>query len=526
MPDAEVPTDWVIFSVMYKAAKEEGVKYIIQGHSFRTEGTTPLTWTYMDGRYVNYIQKKFGTLKIKSFPVMTMFDYLYYTFVKRVKQIRLLYYIPYDEKAILNMLTNEVGWQDYGGKHHEFKYTGFFQSYILTRKFNIDKRKLHYSALIRSGQKSRAEALETVHKDPYTGGQETMDYCLKKLGFTPAAFEQMMNNKPKLFLDYRSYYQLIKFFEKPLRWGAKVGIIPDVIIKKFFGFLEDLLTDKMNKHCLLTNDVETTSIWFNSLRDETALKVLNEGMPLLLDTYAQYNIKSTFFFTGYIAKLHPAIVKMIIAAGHEVASHGKSHIRENGFDVMPFEKQKRHLAETKKLLEAWIPEGTTTSAVPTSTTEASPPVSVESSAEEPVPEAPPVTETTVPPEGPVTATVARSCGASGKASCTVVVRSGPSTSAESAGVGLREGETATFECTVMGDAVKSTVLGTPTSVWARDTTGNYVTMAFLDIPGGTPSPRPAPVHRAAASGARGAAASGRHPEFNTHGPVSVGPNAR
>ncbi len=107
----------------------------------------------------------------------------------------------------------------------------------------------------------------------------------------------------------------------------------------------------MNKHCLLTNDVETTSIWFNSLRDETALKVLNEGMPLLLDTYAQYNIKSTFFFTGYIAKLHPAIVKMIIAAGHEVASHGKSHIRENGFDVMPFEKQKRHLAETKKLLE-------------------------------------------------------------------------------------------------------------------------------------------------------------------------------
>ncbi|MBP6695534.1 MAG: N-acetyl sugar amidotransferase [Saprospiraceae bacterium] len=236
VPDAEVPTDWVIFSVMYKAAKEEGVKYIIQGHSFRTEGTTPLTWTYMDGRYVNYIQKKFGTLKIKSFPVMTMFDYLYYTFVKRVKQIRLLYYIPYDEKAILNMLTNEVGWQDYGGKHHESKYTGFFQSYILTRKFNIDKRKLHYSALIRSGQKSRAEALEAVHKDPYTGGQETMDYCLKKLGFTPAAFEQIMNNKPKLFLDYRSYYQLIKFFEKPLRWGAKVGIIPDVIIKKFFGF--------------------------------------------------------------------------------------------------------------------------------------------------------------------------------------------------------------------------------------------------------------------------------------------------
>lgn len=105
------------------------------------------------------------------------------------------------------------------------------------------------------------------------------------------------------------------------------------------------------RSCLFTNDVETTSIWFNTLRDETGLKVLKEGMPLLLDIYAKYGIKSTFFFTGYIARLYPVIVKMIIKDGHEVGSHGKSHLKENGFDVMPFEKQKRHLEESKKLLE-------------------------------------------------------------------------------------------------------------------------------------------------------------------------------
>ena len=236
VPDAEVPTDWVIFSVLFKAAKDEGVKYIIHGHSFRTEGTTPLTWTYMDGKYVNYIQKKYGTLKIKSFPIITMFDYLYYTFVKKVKQIRLLYYIPYDEQAILKMLTNEVGWQDYGGKHHESKYTGFFQSYILTRKFDIDKRKLHYSALIRSGQVNREIALESVKKDPYTGGVEIMEYCLKKLDFTNEGFEQVMNKPPKLFLDYRSYYSLIKKIEKPIKWGTKIGVIPDTVYRKFFNF--------------------------------------------------------------------------------------------------------------------------------------------------------------------------------------------------------------------------------------------------------------------------------------------------
>ena len=158
VPDAEVPTDWVIFSVLFKAAAAEGVKYIVHGHSFRTEGTTPLTWTYMDGKYVKDIQRRFGTKKIKSFPIMSMAGYMYYSFIKGIKQIRILYYIPYEEKKIMELLTKEVGWKDYGGKHHESKYTGFFQSYILTRKFNIDKRKLHYSALIRSGQMTREDA--------------------------------------------------------------------------------------------------------------------------------------------------------------------------------------------------------------------------------------------------------------------------------------------------------------------------------------------------------------------------------
>jgi peptidoglycan/xylan/chitin deacetylase (PgdA/CDA1 family) len=104
-------------------------------------------------------------------------------------------------------------------------------------------------------------------------------------------------------------------------------------------------------YALFTNDVEDTSIWLNTLRDETAFKVYHEGLPILLEIYDELNIKSTFFFTGYIARLIPDIVKMVVKYGHEVGSHGKSHLRENGFDVMPLEKQIRHLEETKKLLE-------------------------------------------------------------------------------------------------------------------------------------------------------------------------------
>ena len=106
-----------------------------------------------------------------------------------------------------------------------------------------------------------------------------------------------------------------------------------------------------NKYCLLTNDVETTSIWHNSLRDDTGKKVLLEGMPILLDLYEKYNIKTTFFFTGYIAKLYPEIVKMILPYGHEVASHGMSHVRSDGFDIMSLNKQIKHLKESKDILE-------------------------------------------------------------------------------------------------------------------------------------------------------------------------------
>jgi len=105
------------------------------------------------------------------------------------------------------------------------------------------------------------------------------------------------------------------------------------------------------KYCLFTNDVETTSIWFNDLRDETGLKVLREGMPLLLDIYARYGIKTTFFFTGYIAERFPGVVKMVLPYGHEVGSHGLSHKKEDGFDVLSYEKQVYHLSESKKILE-------------------------------------------------------------------------------------------------------------------------------------------------------------------------------
>jgi peptidoglycan-N-acetylglucosamine deacetylase len=107
----------------------------------------------------------------------------------------------------------------------------------------------------------------------------------------------------------------------------------------------------MIKTVLFTNDVETTSILNHKLSDKTGGIVLREGMPRLLELYAKYNVRSTFFFTGHIAKLYPEIVRMVQPFGHEVGSHGLTHEVDQAFDILPFKTQVEHLKASKALLE-------------------------------------------------------------------------------------------------------------------------------------------------------------------------------
>ena len=112
----------------------------------------------------------------------------------------------------------------------------------------------------------------------------------------------------------------------------------------------------MNKLCLITNDVETTSILNHKLKDETAEYVLKQGMPRLLDLYDKYGVKATFFFTGHIAQLCPEVVRMAHHRGHEVGSHGLTHEVDKAFDVLKPEEQLSHLRQSKQILEDIIGE--------------------------------------------------------------------------------------------------------------------------------------------------------------------------
>ncbi|CAJ37093.1 N-acetyl sugar amidotransferase [Methanocella arvoryzae] len=232
--DAEIPTDYAILSVLYREAANAGTRYILNGHSFRTEGIVPLGWTYMDGRYVHSVHKQFGRMRIRSFPVMSMSDLIYYTLVKRITFVNLLRYIEYDQKKAGEIMSRELGWQYYGGHHHENVYTHFFQSYLLPQKFKIDKRKVEYSALIRSGQMDREAALKDLEK-PYPYDKEVVKYTISKLGLTQAQFEEIMSTPPKTFHDYATYYPLIKALRMPIKVACNLDLLPMIFYQKYLG---------------------------------------------------------------------------------------------------------------------------------------------------------------------------------------------------------------------------------------------------------------------------------------------------
>jgi len=188
----------------------------------------------MDGKYVKSVHRIFGKKKIKSFPIMTMFSFFKYSILNRIKQIRLLYHINYDEKEVLKLMQDEMGWEDYGGKHFESAYTSIFQSHILMNKFNIDKRKLHLSALIRCNQISRDEALLKISSNPFVGGEKQIKYTVKKLGLKMSEFEDIMSSEIKSYKDYPTYYSSIKKLEKVIKFANKMNLIPDSVINKYF----------------------------------------------------------------------------------------------------------------------------------------------------------------------------------------------------------------------------------------------------------------------------------------------------
>lgn len=225
VPELDAATDLALAETLYRAADKYNLKYILEGHSFITEGVAPLGNMYFDGGYIRDVHKKFGAMKMKTYPLMDFWSFMKWILVKKIKKIRPLWYINYSKHEARSMLEKDYCWHYYGGHHLENRMTAFNHSVYFPQKFGIDLRNLSLAASARAGFISREEALQEYKTPPYIE-PELVDYFKKRLGLTDEIYEKVMKGQRKTYKDYKTYKRRFELLRPMFLILAKANLVP------------------------------------------------------------------------------------------------------------------------------------------------------------------------------------------------------------------------------------------------------------------------------------------------------------
>ncbi|MDN3606520.1 N-acetyl sugar amidotransferase [Kaistella yonginensis] len=220
--DQDMPQDIAFFSGLYRFAKKHKIKYILTGGNFSTECCRePEEWgAYpgIDKTLILDIHKKFGKKRLKTFPIVDIISYkIIYKYIFGMEVFRPLNLVPYVKKDAEKLLNEKFGWEPFLHKHHESRFTRFFEDFWMPRKFGYQKRKAHFSSLILTGQMTREEALERVSKPELSEEflQREFEYVANKLDLTTAELQHYFEGENKTYKNYKNKLSFI-------RLGAKV----------------------------------------------------------------------------------------------------------------------------------------------------------------------------------------------------------------------------------------------------------------------------------------------------------------
>lgn len=230
VPHIDTPQDHAFFATMYKFATQHKVRYILTGANLSTECIrNPIEWMYYqsDSRQLLDIHRCFGTRPLKTYPVTSiLWHKVWLPYFKGIKVVRPLNMVPYIKTEARQLLMERFGWQPYPQKHFESRFTKFYESYWLPKRFGYDVRRVQYSSLIVTGQMTREEALELLKLPSYdesTIGYE-IEFVANKLGITVDELNSYMSLPHKSYKDYKNQRQIYEFGARVMRaMGLEIG---------------------------------------------------------------------------------------------------------------------------------------------------------------------------------------------------------------------------------------------------------------------------------------------------------------
>ncbi|MCL2146392.1 MAG: N-acetyl sugar amidotransferase [Synergistaceae bacterium] len=225
VPEIEGATDLAMAEVLYRVAAKYGIKYTLDGHSFETEGISPLGRNYFDGKYIKSIHSMYGAVRMKTYPLMTFSRFMRWTLIEKIKRIRPHWYLQYTKENAQQFLKDNFGWEYYGGHHLENRMTVFFHSIYAPQKFGADFRNNTLSALARMGKISREEAWKRYNTPPVIE-DGLLDYFKKRLKLTDEEYLNKMNEPPRSWREFPTYKKRFELLRPLFKVLAKNNLVP------------------------------------------------------------------------------------------------------------------------------------------------------------------------------------------------------------------------------------------------------------------------------------------------------------
>lgn len=223
VPHIDIPQDHAFVATLYNFAYKYNIKYILNGGNISTECVrNPMEFLYYgtDMAQIHDIQEKFGLIKMETYPFSSVLRHKFFLrYIKGVKVVKALNYMPYIKSEALRLLEKEYGWKPYPQKHFESRFTKFYEGYWLPERFGFDTRRVQFSSLILTGQMQRGEALEMLQMPAYNSEtiEEDFNYIATKLGITKSELETYFNSPKKFYWDYKNQEWLFNLGAKFLK---------------------------------------------------------------------------------------------------------------------------------------------------------------------------------------------------------------------------------------------------------------------------------------------------------------------
>lgn len=225
--DVELLYDNAMLAVNYRQAAKYGLSYLLSGANTATEGMRmPPNWNWnkWDKRNIVGISRRFGGPRLRTFPAIGTFELIQHTFLRKIHWVPLLDFTDFRKSSALERLTAEFGYKPYAYKHYESVFTRFYQGYILPEKFGVDKRKLHLSTLIMTGEMTRDQALAAATGIGYPSAKDLeadKRYFVKKMLWTP---EKLADYIARPEVPHSAYPSEAVYFNKLLRLYRRLDL--------------------------------------------------------------------------------------------------------------------------------------------------------------------------------------------------------------------------------------------------------------------------------------------------------------